>query len=638
MAKDIKAGGAYVELLLKSQSFVAGLRSASSRLKAFGDSAKRIGSMGLLGGGGGGIGRLFAGAGAAAALAYPIKLAANFEVAQAQFIVFTGSAEKANAMLSRLEKFAAKSLLPVEELQRATQLLLSYEVAADEAVPTIEALAALSRGSAERFQLLALATGQVVGKTRLFAAEVRQLSESGFNPLKTIMEQSGESYEQVQKRLAAGGISAKEFMAALQAATGPTGQFGQLLDAVGKTASGSFSKLLTGIKLAIRPLGQELLPAIKGVLNVANEWTPAFAKIVKENAGFAASVGTVAAAVVGGGAAIISFGIAAKVAAFGLAGVAGAISLLLNPITALTGLLAGAAYWFATSTEWGRTMVTSLAKWFGQLKDIATQAFGGIADALAAGDLALAGRIAMLGLKAAWLSETNSLRQVWNDFKDIFMRTTLEVTFAAERAWINLIANLRSAWGGFSRWFQDAWDVIVHSLAGIGETDAVKAQLDKALQDKVFAREQQGKSDNAAIEAERDAALARVAAAQKAANAAQDAAANANRDATDRELAKAKAELAKAREDAAKARAGVGGLNGIGAAPKFNPANFEMDAGKMKSQIFGSFSGAALAAQGGAGGNVQTKILDEIKAGNKAQEKLGAKQLAAIKEAGAIGP
>jgi len=56
---DIKAGGDYVELLLRKKSFMRGLSKAASKLKSFGRAAKRIGSFGILGGGGGGRAEVF---------------------------------------------------------------------------------------------------------------------------------------------------------------------------------------------------------------------------------------------------------------------------------------------------------------------------------------------------------------------------------------------------------------------------------------------------------------------------------------------------------------------------------------------------------------------------------------------------
>ncbi len=635
MSRDIKAGGAYVELLLKSQSFVAGLKSASSRLKAFGDSAKRIGSLGFLGGGGGGgLGALFAGAGAAAALAYPIKLAANLEVAEAQFTSLTGSAQKAAEIIAGIEQFSATSLISVDELQRVSQLLLGYGAAADSVIPSVKALAEISRGNAERFNLLALAFGQTTAKTRLYAAEVRQFVESGWNPLQQIAETTGETMAQVSKRLEAGGISANELAAALHAAVGPGGRFNGLLASMGKTASGAFSRLLTGLKLAIRPLGQELLPAIRGVLETANEWTPAFAKIVKENAKVATVVGLAVVSFVGAAAALTSFGIAVQVAGFGLAGVATALGLLLNPVTLLTGVVAGLAYWFATSAEWGQTMVASLAQWFGKLRDIAAEAFGGIADALAAGNLSAAANIAWLGLKAAWLQGTKGLSEIWESFKQAFMQTTIDIVFGAMGHWETFVAGVKTLLTGLKSTATDTVMDIGAFLNKIGKSDEEKAAIDRANELAKKGFQGKAKADLAAIALQKEQALADLEAARKLAQESQESSFFGRMDQINKDIAAAKAELAKAREDAAKARADGVDIPG---APKFDPANFNMNAAALKDEIFGSFSGAALQAQGGVGG-VQNKILDELKAGNKANQKLGEKQLAAIKAAGVIGP
>lgn len=615
MSRDIKAGGAYVELLLKSQSFVAGLKSASSRLKTFGDSAKRIGSLGFLGGGGGGFGTLFAGAGAAAALAYPIKLAANLEVAEAQFRSLTGSAEKAAMIIAGIEEFSSTSLINVDELQRVSQLLLGYGLAAEKVIPSVKALAEISRGNAERFSLLALAFGQTTAKTRLYAAEVRQFVESGFNPLQQIAATTGETMQEVSKRLEAGGISADELSAALQGAVGPGGRFNGLLATMGKTATGAFSRLLTGLKLAIRPLGQELLPAIRGVVEKANEWTPAFAKIVKENAKIATVVGVAVVSFVGAAAAVTSFGIAVQVAAFGLAGVAAAFGLLLNPIGLTTAALAGLATWFATSTEWGRQMVTALAGWFGQLKDIAVEAFGGIADALAAGDIALAWKVAALGIQASWLQATDGLRKAWSEFKDMFMRTTIEMVFSAQSYWSTFANALRSTWASLVNDSKSIGEEIGHWLTRSSDP-ATAADQDAAHENAKSRIFLEGEAEQERIKQARDAELAAIEAARAAAQEGQSATTNAERERIDRDLQQAKKDLAVAREQARQAREG-GALN-IAGAPKFDPANFEMNGASLKNQILGSFSLAQLQAQAGSGDPV-TRMADFFRTWTKEQ-------------------
>lgn len=629
--QDIKAGSAYVELLLRNQAFLRGLKSSTDRLGRFGAAVKRIGSFGMLGGGMSGLTRLFAGAGAAAALAYPVKLASNLETAEAQFTALTRSADAARQIISELEQFAPLALIPVDELQRSAQTLLGYGMAADQVVPSVQALAEISRGNAERFKLLTLAFGQTSAKTRLYAAEVRQFVESGFNPLQQIAQQTGETMKQVSARLEAGGISAQEVTAAMQAAIGPTGRFHGLLAQMGKTSAGAFARLKTGAMLAIRPLGQALLPSIKGIVESINQWMPAFAEIVKENASFALTIGAAVVGTLGFAAAITSLGLSIQITAFSLGGIVSTLGLLLNPITLVIGAVAGLAYWFATSTKWGRQMVASLAGWFTQLKDIAIEAFGGIADALAAGNLKLAAEVAMAGLNVAWLEGTDSLRKTWLDFKDVFMRTTVGMVFDAQTLWANLWAEIKKGAGTVGTSIAKEFDLTIAQIKGFFKTGE---ELERHNRNMV--RIGQSYDGVAAeltgdIEALRQAELDKIEAARKTAQGTRDAEFNKEIEQRKKALEAAKAELAALREKAAEERKDKEQEEG----PKFTPEDFEVPSlSGLKDQVFGSFSAAALAAQGAGGEPKTVKELRDLRREHKMRHR---ELMRAMRDGGALG-
>jgi hypothetical protein len=284
-------------------------------------------------------------------------------------------------------------------------------------------------------------------------------------------------------------------------------------------------------------------------------------------------------AVFGLGSAFLTLGVSFQVislAAGGFAAALGVASTVLAAVVSPVGLLVGGltalTAWFATSTEAGRQMAASLAGWFKDLADTATTTFQGIAAALSAGDIAAAAEVLWAGLRVAWLQGTDSLRQMWLNFTDVFQRTVIEAFFNVQTAWTNMTSGLRKTWNEFTRWFHDAWDVIVTAIAKVGETDAVKAQLDKMLIEGVGAREVQGKADIAAIEAERKATIAGIEAARQIAHDDQSKAFNAELAEASKELETARkrlSELSTAAQDAAKATAAekrfAGGVDFAGA-------------------------------------------------------------------------
>src|SRR5690606_31240867 len=71
--------------------------------------------------------------------------------------------------------------------------------------------------------------------------------------------------------------------------------------------------------------------------------------------------------------------------------------------------LVGAATYWVMFTESGKSAIGGLVATFQELSGIVTYAIGGIVDALSAGDIALAGQIAMAGLEAAWYTGLDAI-------------------------------------------------------------------------------------------------------------------------------------------------------------------------------------------------------------------------------------
>jgi hypothetical protein len=118
-------------------------------------------------------------------------------------------------------------------------------------------------------------------------------------------------------------------------------------------------------------------------------------------------------------------GVSFAIGAFGaaLATVSALLTALLSPIglvvaglalVAAGAIAAGVA--FLKYTAIGRGMASAISFALGQLWTRVTEVFQGIWNAIAKGDLALAGDIAMKGLEIAWATGLVALRQLWSDF------------------------------------------------------------------------------------------------------------------------------------------------------------------------------------------------------------------------------
>ncbi len=121
-------------------------------------------------------------------------------------------------------------------------------------------------------------------------------------------------------------------------------------------------------------------------------------------------------------------------------------------------------------------MVEGLIGWFGNLLDTAKETWQGISDALAAGDLQLAAKIAWAGIKLEWLQGTQWLRQTWAEFKDAYLRMTTEMVFAAMRTWVEFKTGVVGLWTVMENLAQSIGESIGHWLSRSSDPEVARAQ------------------------------------------------------------------------------------------------------------------------------------------------------------------
>lgn len=212
-------------------------------------------------------------------LGWGVKLAAEGEQAETGFRVFLGSATQAKELLGEIREFALNSPLNSPDLQRAANTLLGYGMAGEQVMPILKQLGDVSGGNAERFNLLAIAAAQVVSTGRLQGQELRQLTQSGFNPLKVISEQTGLSMGQLKGAMEDGAISSKMFLEALRLATSEGGQFFGMIDAQSETLSGRWENLKESAGALARAVGETLTPSLISLIDSGKSVVDWFAEL-----------------------------------------------------------------------------------------------------------------------------------------------------------------------------------------------------------------------------------------------------------------------------------------------------------------------------------------------------------------------
>ncbi len=461
-AKGIRAGRAFVELFVDDKKLVRGLRRAEKKLKAFGQSIRNIGLK-------------MAGLGAAmlAPMLAAAKAFSSMGDQVAKMAKRTGLSVEA---LSELNFVASQTGTEFAALEKAFgRMQRSIYDAGRELSTAVDALADLGLKfedldglSPERqFKLLADRISQVEDPTRRAAIAMSLFGRSG-TALLPMFAKGAAGIEALQKEARRLGltISAEDAAAAEE--------FTDALDALWKVVKMGVFR----VGAALAPVLKQLAETITDVAVKVGEWIEANRELIVTAAKVAAAVLASGIALAVLGTVISGLGGAFGVLATVVTGVgtvfkllAGVIAFLLSPIGAVIAAVAALGTYLVVATGAGGKALTWLGGKFNTLKDDAISAYEGIADALAAGDIALAVKVLWLTLKMEWTRGINFLEKAWLNFRNFFIKigydawhgllAVVEVVWhALEVGWIETTAFFAKAWQGFVGFFAKTWERI----------------------------------------------------------------------------------------------------------------------------------------------------------------------------------
>ncbi|MCL2640649.1 MAG: hypothetical protein FWD53_07385, partial [Phycisphaerales bacterium] len=303
--------------------------------------------------------------------------------------------------------------------------------------------------------------------------------------------------------------------------------------AIGVKLAEALSTLWTVLKQLGSTLGEAVAPLLTVVANRIIDIVVKAINWVKQNKELIVTILKVAAGVVAAGVALLVLGKAIVLLGGAFAALAttvgvvsavigvlgGIIGGLLSPIGLVVAAVAALGAYLIYVSGMGGKALSWLGERFAELSSFATEAFGGIADALAAGDIALAAKVLWLSLKVAWQTGINALETLWIQFKGSFVNIIQGAFYGAlaaweicrsslEVAWIETTAFLSKVWTNFTAGFQTAWN------SAINWTTKRLLELQGLFDDGFDVNEAKGMADreladtNNQIEAQKKQALA----------------------------------------------------------------------------------------------------------------------------------
>lgn len=418
-SKGIRAGKAYVELSADNSKLQAALKAAKEKLAAWGSTLQSVGTK-------------VAAVGAAMTMPF---------VAAAVTFSNTGDAMAKMARRTGLTTEAVSELAFAADLSGSSMQELEYAIKymqKNVGGPTEETLYSIANE---------IAGIDDASKRTTRAMEV--FGRSGAKMLPMLMDGAAglEVMRGQARRL--GLTLSKEDAAAAEV----------LNDALGSMKT-AIRSITMQIGAAVAPAFERAAMAMAGLTAKGIEW-------VKQNRSVIMGAFKAGLAVTGVGVAVLGLGLAFKAGAVAMGVLSVALAAVMTPIgmvaAAVVGLV-GVWSWWSGSMQ---IIASNVAAVFGAMKSDVELMVGGIADALAAGDIGLAAEIMWTSLRLVFERGKAAVLKAWAPFKAGFLSIVYEAWAGLLQAWYTTgaaiqaafaitIAALKTAWAEFSYWHQRA--------------------------------------------------------------------------------------------------------------------------------------------------------------------------------------
>lgn len=459
---SIRAGRAFVELFADDSKLVRGLRSAEHKLRAFGNGIRTLG-----------LKMMAIGAGLLTPLIGSAKAFSKMGDEVAKMSKRTGLSVET---LSELKFVASQTGTEFATLENGVRKMQRSIYDAGRGLSTaVDALADLGLtykdleglSPEEQFKLLADRISKIKDPTKKAAIAMSLFGRTGTNLL-PMFEQGAAGINALQEEARRLGLTMRSEDAK-----------------AAEDFTDAMDKLWKVVKMTAFHIGAALAPALQKITNVITNVAVKINAWIQQNHAVIVTIGKVVLAVIAGGAALVVLGtlISGLGLAFGKLSLiitsigavfkmlGSAIAFLVSPIGLVITAIGALAAYLVYSTDVAGKAVDWLGQKFGILKDDALAAYQGIADAMAAGDIALAAKILWLTLKMEWTRGVNVLEKAWLNFRNFFIRIGYDAFYGMvaaaqtvwhglEVGWIETTAFFSRTWQGFVSFFAKTWENI----------------------------------------------------------------------------------------------------------------------------------------------------------------------------------
>ena len=196
-----------------------------------------------------------------------VKMGSDLEQTKIQFETFAGSAQKGNAVLADLQKFAQVTPFEDGQVISAGRQLMAFGEKAENLNPILTKLGNISSATGKDFNELVSLWGKNKLSGVIQGEDLNQLVDSGIPVMDSLAKQLGVTTSEVRKMGADGKISFAMLDKSFDELGGAGGKWGDLMAKQSKTFAGRLSSLVGFAQNLGGKLGEALTPGLGKIVD-----------------------------------------------------------------------------------------------------------------------------------------------------------------------------------------------------------------------------------------------------------------------------------------------------------------------------------------------------------------------------------
>lgn len=218
-------------------------------------------------------------AGGVAALAYPVKMAANYEMLRIRMVALTQSQAEGMRLYRQTIKLASETPLTLEQVAQATTRLIGFGRTAKDAIVDVKMLGDVVTLAGGDINAAMVAYGQAAGEGRVMTRDLTQFVNAGVPIFKMLGEVTGANGAELKKMAEQGQLSFALLEEAFKKSTSSGGQFADGMKKMSASASGGWVRMTDELGRFADVFGSSVLPMLKSwnealipIISGTSEW------------------------------------------------------------------------------------------------------------------------------------------------------------------------------------------------------------------------------------------------------------------------------------------------------------------------------------------------------------------------------